>query len=355
MIISCGGTGGHFYPGLSIARYCKDEGIPVRLYVAGKHSQSQKECASGFEIEADIGRAIRLPRAKWKWPFFFLVFCWTTLTSFFYILKHRPKAVLVMGSFASVPLGLAAVMTFTPLFLHEGNTVVGRANRLLSRWARQLFLSFPIINSRLIKCRMEEIGMPIRPEIENTSKVTKEECGFKKDLPLLMVFGGSQGAMRINECLYKALPDVKEKLQLLHLTGQADNSDFIKDAQAKTEFSKVETSTDKMADYLQAADLIVCRAGASSLAEIAFFGKATIFIPLKIAAENHQFHNADLAARGDAAEIIKEDDLSPEQLAEKINTIFGDPAKQKQLAENMSNLCRKQVAQKLIKTLITSC
>ena len=141
MIISCGGTGGHFYPGLSIARECLKQNIEVRLYVAGHHSESQKAHAAGFNIPADIGKAIRLPTQKWKLPVFAIVFAWTTFTSILYLLKHRPKAVLVMGSFASVPLGLASVITCTPLFLHEGNTVVGRANRLLSKWARVLYLS----------------------------------------------------------------------------------------------------------------------------------------------------------------------------------------------------------------------
>lgn len=355
LIISCGGTGGHFYPGLSIARECKKQDIPVRLYVAGKHSKSQKDCAAGFGIEADIGRAIRLPQQKWKLPFFTLVFLWTTIISFFYLLKHKPKAVLVMGSFASVPLGLAAAMTFTPLYLHEGNTVVGRANRLLSRWGRRLFLSFPVINRDLVKCPAEEIGMPVRPEIEAFESSGKEQCGMSTGLPLIMVFGGSQGALKINNALYGSLEFIKEKFQLIHLTGQPDNSEYSAKAEAAGIAAKIETSTDKMADYFQAADLIVCRAGASSLAEIALFGKPVIFIPLKIAAENHQFHNAQVAVKADAAEIIIEDDLSAEVLANKINALLAEKDKLTRMSANMADLCRKEVAQKLVKTLITSC
>lgn len=359
MIISCGGTGGHFYPGLSIARECKNQNINVRLYVAGHHSESQKEQAAKHEIEADIGKAIRLPNQKWKLPFFAIVFGWTTLTSIFYLLRHRPRAVLVMGSFASVPLGLAAVLTFTPLFLHEGNTVVGRANRLLSRWAKALYLSFPIINARFIKCRMEETGMPIRPEIENCPKESQDECkeklGFNKELPLLLVFGGSQGAMKINNALYDSLKLTNEKFQLLHLTGQDDNSEFQKKADDADIKSSILKSSAEMQDCLRAADLIVCRAGASSLAEIAFFRKTAIFIPLKIAAENHQFHNAELALNANAGKILKEDDLTPESLAGEINNWLTEREKWQEMSQNMGSLRKVNVSQSVIKSITSSC
>ncbi len=209
LIISCGGTGGHFYPGLSIARQCLKQDLTVRLYIAGHHSQNQQKQAQNFNIQSDIGTAVRLPNKLWKWPYFLIIFSWTTFTSMIYLLRQKPKAVLVMGSFASVPLGLAAVLTFTPLFLHEGNSVVGKANRFLSRWAKKLYLSFPVINAKVVHCEMQEVGMPIRPEIENAPAETSENCktnlGFAVEKPLLLVFGGSQGAMRINNALYDSL------------------------------------------------------------------------------------------------------------------------------------------------------
>ena len=359
MIISCGGTGGHFYPGLSIARECLKQDIKVRLYVAGHHSESQKKHAANLNIEADIGKAIRLPGQKWKLPFFAIVFAWTTFTSVLYLLKHRPKAVLVMGSFASVPLGLAAAMTFTPLFLHEGNTVVGRANRLLSKWAKILFLSFPAINIRKIKCRTEEVGMPIRPEIENCEEVSQKECkkklGLDPDKLLLLVFGGSQGAMKINKALYECLDKTSKDFQLLHLTGQEDNSEFIQKAEASGIQHSILKGSQEMQDCLRAADLIICRAGASSLAEIAFFGKAALFIPLKIAAENHQFHNAEIAEKADAGKILKEDDLNADSLANEINNWLNNREKWLKMADNISGLKKINVSQSVIKSITSSC
>lgn len=358
MIISCGGTGGHFYPGLSIARECQASEKTVRLYVAGKHSVSQQQYAAKYNIEADIGKAIGFPSQKWKLPLFFLVFLWTTFTSLLYLLKHRPKAVLVMGSFASVPLGLAAVMTWTPLYLHEGNTVAGRANRLLSRFSRRLFLSFPIINSGLIKCPVDEVGMPIRPELENfdqENKKFKEKCGFDPQVPLIMVFGGSQGAMKINEALYESLGLIQAEIQLLHLTGQEDNKVYEEKARAAGVSAQIMTSTDKMGDYYMAADLIVCRSGASSLAEIALFGKPTLFIPLKIAAENHQFHNAELARKAGAAEILIEGELSGAKLASAMESLLRDKLAWGTMSEKMIGISRKNVAKTLLKTIYSSC
>ena len=359
MIISCGGTGGHFYPGLSIARECLKQDIKVRLYVAGHHSQSQKEHAASHDIAADIGKAIRLPAQKWKLPFFLIVFGWTTLTSIFYLLKHRPKAVLVMGSFASVPLGIASVVTFTPLFLHEGNTVIGKANRLLSKWARILFLSFPATNIRKVKCRNEEVGMPIRPEIENCPDESQEDCkeklGFSKDKPLLLVFGGSQGAMKINQALYDCLDNTSKDFQLLHLTGQEDNSEFTAKADTAGLKHSILKSSNNMQDCLRAADLIICRSGASSLAEIAFFEKAVLFIPLKIAAENHQYYNAEIAEKEGAAKILKEDDLSSDSLAKEINHWLQNKESWQEMASKIGGLKKLNVSQSVIKSITSSC
>ncbi|NQZ56911.1 MAG: UDP-N-acetylglucosamine--N-acetylmuramyl-(pentapeptide) pyrophosphoryl-undecaprenol N-acetylglucosamine transferase [Lentisphaeraceae bacterium] len=360
IIISCGGTGGHFYPGLSIAREFAEQGANVRLFVAGKHVVSQQKQAESFNISADCGRALRLPKAKWAYPFFMVMFAWTVLQSVFYLLQKRPKAVLVMGSFAGVPLGMATTMLGIPLYLHEGNTVVGKANRFLSRWARKLFLSFEVVNGRSVKCESTEIGMPLRPEIlkyrpDSDTKKWKEQLGFSSDLPLLMVFGGSQGAMKINKAFYESLALIKSRFQFIHLSGQQDNSYFEECARRYSINARIETSTDKMAEYIQAADLFVCRSGASSLAELIHFEKSALFIPLKIAAENHQVRNAQLAQKAGAAEILLEDELSGEVLAEYLNTWLEKPQDWHEKAGKMACLSRKSVSKTLVKSIVSAC
>ena len=359
IIISCGGTGGHFYPGLSIGREFLKNEAQVRLFVAGKHGPGQKEQAAGFGIPADTAKAIQYPKNKLMLPIFAIVFCWTTLKAVFYLIKHKPKAVLVMGSFASVPIGMAAVITGIPVFLHEGNTVIGKTNRLLSKWAKKLFLSFPAINSKSIKCPMDLTGMPIRSELtdceEAESSALKESLGFKNDKPLLLVFGGSQGAQRINENFYQALPIVEGEFQFYHLSGKDDNSEFKEAADKAGIFSKIVKSTDNMADAIRAADLIICRAGASSLAELAWFSKAALFIPLKIASENHQFHNARLAENISAGEILEEDRLCPEKIAEVLNTWLKDNSVWLEKSKNMKQLAKQDVSQTIVNSIVASC
>ena len=360
IIISCGGTGGHFYPGLSIAREFAEQGADVRLFVAGKHTASQKKQAESFDIPADVGRALRLPKQKWAYPFFAIIFFWTVVQSFIYLREQKPKAVLIMGSFAGVPLGLAAKLLGVPLYLHEGNTVVGKANRLLSRWAQKLFLSFEVVNSHLVKCKSVEVGMPLRPEIlkyesgEDT-KIWKEKLGFSNDLPLLMVFGGSQGALKINKAFYECLPLIKQKFQFIHLTGQEDNTEYQNAAHSNGVFARIETSTDKMAEYILAADMFVCRSGASSLAELIYFEKTALFIPLKIAAENHQMRNAQLAEKTGGAEILEENKLSAEALAERLNAWLESPQEWNEKASSMASLSRHSVSKTIVKSIFAAC
>lgn len=360
IIISCGGTGGHFYPGLSIGREFKKQDAKVRLFVAGKHGESQKKVAATHEIEADTAKAIQFPTNKLLLPWFAIVFTWTCVKSFFYIMKYRPSAVLVMGSFASVPLGLAAVSTRTPLFLHEGNTVIGKANRLLSKWAKKLFLSFPALNDKQLKVKTDIVGMPIRPELVNydaeESKETIKKClGFDENLPLLLVFGGSQGAQRINENFYKSLPEIKGNFQLYHLSGKEENTEFEELAKTRGIKAKIQKSTENMSDALRAADLVICRAGASSLAELAWFKKTALFIPLKIAAENHQYHNAKLAEDIGGGMILTENDISPDKIGEIVSAWLCDPAAWLIKSKKIGELAKNDVAETVAKSIVESC
>ena len=199
------------------------------------------------------------------------------------------------------------------------------------------------------------INVPNKNCPEESQEECKKKLGFEADKPLLLVFGGSQGAMKINNALYECLDKTPKSFQLLHLTGQEDNSEFIEKAEAAGIKHSILTSSSAMQDCLRASDLIVCRAGASSLAEIAFFEKATLFIPLKIAAENHQYYNAEIAEKANAAKILKEDDLSAESLSKEINDWLQNRDKWDEMAKNIAALKKLSVSQSVIKSITSSC
>jgi len=230
--ISCGGTGGHFYPGLSIAHSIQKQSYQVRLFLSGKHTEDQKMKAAKLHIDADEGPDFPWPiKGAASYPIFIILFFLAIVKSVIYLFRYRPSAVLGMGSFTSLPLGIAALLTGTDLYLHEGNTVVGRANRLLSRWAVKLFASFPLALGQQIKCPVTVCGMPLRAEILSAGQCEardisdiRNRLGFSSTKPVLFVFGGSQGAANINMKLLHCIELMEgcSRFQIIHLTGALD-------------------------------------------------------------------------------------------------------------------------------------
>ena len=253
--------------------------------------------------------------------------------------RLKPEIVLGMGSFASVPVGLAACTLRIPLVLHEGNAVTGRANRFLSRWARRLAASFAEqADKRPVRCPVTVTGFPVRPErvkaaaAATTSPSTVYLAAHKlaAGSPTLLVFGGSQGARFINALLAETLAqlpeDARHQLQLIHLTGQEDNASLREHYERRGIQAAVKKSEGDMAAAYRAATLVICRAGSSTISELALFAVPAVLIPLPSAADDHQSANARIAARNDAAILLPQPQATPDQLREIIMAWLADPA-----------------------------
>ena len=351
LIISCGGTGGHFYPGLSIARDLVTEGREVRLFLGGHHAEKQTKIAEDCEISADPAYAVRMPRGIIQLIFFPFLMALAVIKSFFYLGRHKPDAILCMGSFAGVPIGIAAKIRGVPIFLHEGNTFVGKANRLLSRWAKVLYLSFPVKNESAVQCETEITGMPLRPELlqkaEETDKNWKAHFGLNDD-PVILVFGGSQGALKINNAFKESVTNLPKPFQIIQLTGLTAPEEYEAFYQENKITAVVKRSYEDIGEIFHAADLAVCRAGASSLAEMAVYKTPAIFIPLAIAADGHQQTNAELASEIDGGLIITEAELSEKKLTEEISGLLNNLKKREEMAANISKLAKPQAAHAVI-------
>ena len=336
LVITCGGTGGHFFPGLSIAREQMRRGGKVLLLLSGKNSVAQSAIAQEYDIPCEVLK--NMPSPSIKHP----LNCWRFVTGLIAgfckarkILKQeRPQAVLGMGSFASLPVAWAAKSLRLPIFLHDGNARIGKANRFLSRYAKVLATAFPTVNSNKVRCKCVVSGMPIRPELkQNTlSKVEavktlngKFESSLEADYFTVLLFGGSQGARKLNNVFGEAMNRLAEKysnVQLIHLSGSGEfNTMAAFHAEEKYPVLLLASLSEMHLAY-SAADLVIARSGGSSVAEINAFGKYALVVPYPFAAELHQDDNANYLKTLGAAEIIKNDALTVEQAFAALEKLY---------------------------------
>lgn len=335
LAISCGGTGGHFYPGLAVAREFKEKGGDVLLVIGGKNAPEQSKIADSYEIpNIQVKASAPGPRPLSAMRFFFNFFSGkrAAMEGF---RKQGTQALLCMGSFASIPPAFAAKKLHIPIFLHDGNARLGKANKFLSRYARALALSFPSPDAGKCRCPSIFTGMPLRSELKNTSctkaaalaKINKK-YGTQLDpsSPVLLAFGGSLGAASLNRAVLTllSLPGA-EKLQFIHLAGKGKKEELEEAYKAFPGKKLLLESSNEMLYMYSAADLIVCRAGGSTVAESACFGKYTVLVPYPYAAEDHQFDNASYLAQGGGASIVRDDGLLAEKLGKIVSSFLSSP------------------------------
>lgn len=336
LAISCGGTGGHFYPGLAIARQCKENGGNPLLLIGGKNAPSQSKIADSFGIP-NIQLAASPPSIRPMGFFrFVLNFFKGRRSSLAAFRQHGTQALLCMGSFASLPPAFAAKKAHIPIFLHDGNARLGKANKFLSRYAKALALSFPSPDAQKCHCPSIFTGMPLRSEIKN-GIVSKEEAlcrirekyavSFDPAQPVILAFGGSLGAASLNQAVLSllTLPGA-EKLQFIHLAGKGKKEALEKDYSSFKGRKLLLESSNEMQLFYSAADLYISRAGGSTVAESACFGKYAFLIPYPFAAEDHQFDNASFLAESGGASIIRDDALLAEKLQKNISSFLSCPA-----------------------------
>jgi UDP-N-acetylglucosamine--N-acetylmuramyl-(pentapeptide) pyrophosphoryl-undecaprenol N-acetylglucosamine transferase len=323
IVIACGGTGGHLFPGLAVAQQFVRRNCEVTLIVSEKEIDQQAlQNVWGMEI-------VKLPAVGLtgkNYPKFFFTF----IKSFFAAKKlfkaKPPQAVIGMGGFTSAPPALAGILSKVPTFLHESNAVPGRANRWLSHLANRVFVGFSHAVSQFTGCDVVDIGMPVRaqftPRDPGASRTT---LGLDPALPTLLIMGGSQGAKAINDLVLGSLPQLMKLLpefQYLHLTGTQDE-DRVRQIYERFAPGKfcVKPFLPEMQLALSAATVAISRAGASSLAEIAALRVPTILIPYPAATDNHQHVNAQEYLRTGAARVLEQAEATPELLAQLVVTL----------------------------------
>ena len=338
VIIACGGTGGHLFPGLAVAEALISRQHHVRLLVSDKVVDrtalaTSTICSGPSRLDARPVSAV-----GWDGSRRLIRFCHrlakATKDCADIYGEFEPDAVLGMGGFTTAPAMLAARWRGTRALIHESNAVPGKANRWVGRWAEHVALGMAECARFFGRSHVTVTGTPIRSALRH-GKVAeaRKQLGLEDGRLTILVAGGSQGAHAINDAMACALPRLvewKERIQFVHLSGTSDES-YMRDAYEKNEqVAKVMSFCNQMELAYSAADLVIGRSGAATLTEIAAFELPSILIPFPQAAGDHQLHNARAFQRAGAARLIEQEQLSPlhatagERLAGTIMELLND-------------------------------
>ncbi len=316
VLIMAGGTGGHVFPALAVAKVLRDRGVDVVWLGVPGSMEARLVPAHGFPIEWVQVAGIR-GKGVFAWVLAPLRIAKAVLQAMSVLRRIKPRAVLGAGGYVSGPGGIAAWLLGIPLYIHEQNAVAGMTNRWLAKLATQVLQAFP--GSFAASVHATTIGNPVRADIAAIPPPAQRFAG-REARARLLVFGGSQGARRLNEVLPQALARLAPETvpQVRHQTGER-GLQATRSAYAQTRIdAEVLPFIDDMAKAYAWADLAVCRAGAMTVAELQAAGLGAVFIPLPIATDDHQTKNAEVMVREGAARLIPESDLTPEVLGDLI-------------------------------------
>jgi len=345
VVIAAGGTGGHLFPGIAVAReFRARRRAAVTFLTTPKSISPQILDRYGFAWEAVSSRALKgeglLSRGRTL-----LGLPTAVLAARARLKALNPHLVLGMGGYAAGPVGVAAWLLGIPLALHEQNALPGATNRWLARLARKIFLSFPASRDFFPPEKAIWTGNPIRPEFFAPGPP-------RADSPFtILITGGSQGAHALNLAALAALPllaGLQDRLAFLHLTGEADREAVAATYREHGFAAQVAAFSPEMPDLMRPAHLLVCRAGASTLAELTAMGRAAILVPYPFAANNHQEFNARFLADAGAAEIILNKDFTGEIFAGKINQFLSAPESLARMEAASRGLAKPDAAQEIV-------
>jgi len=346
-VIAGGGTGGHLFPGIAVAEAFteREEGNEV-LFIGTERGIEVRVLADGkFPLKTIRampfkGRPLsRKIRALGSIP--------SAVSEALSVLKDfRPQLVLGVGGYASGPVLLAAYLLGIKRAIHEQNMVPGMTNRILKWFSQLIFVSFEETTCYFPKKKTRVTGNPIRKEFFRCSRKQP-----KRDRFTVLVFGGSAGAHRINEAMGEALDSlqrVKSSLRFIHQTGREDLEFVSRGYREKGFDALVKPFFEDMVAQYQASDLILCRAGASTIAELAVCGKGAILIPYPFAAHQHQLINAQRLVGLGAARMIEDKDLNGPSLAQAILHLQSHPEEMRRMEEAMEQVGRPKAAQEIV-------
>jgi UDP-N-acetylglucosamine--N-acetylmuramyl-(pentapeptide) pyrophosphoryl-undecaprenol N-acetylglucosamine transferase len=347
VVIAGGGTGGHLYPGIALAKAIMKHDADIQVTFVGTQQgiESRVLPREGFPLKTilsggllgkkGIGRLI-----NWlKLPV-------SILQSMGYLLMNRPRLVVGVGGYVSGPVTLSAWVLRIPVLIHEQNTVPGATNRWLSKIANKVAITFEMSKKYFPAHKVEETGNMVREEFTEA----KEANVPTAEKFTVLILGGSQGAQSINHALLDALDilePVKDRFHFIHQTGQSDEAKVQAGYEHKGFSADAQAFIYDMVDQYRKASLIICRSGATTLAEVTALGIPSVLVPYPFAAHNHQEHNARALESNGAARIILDKDVNGELLAGIILDSIEHPEALREMGNKSFQMGRRDATERV--------
>ncbi|MEK7658297.1 MAG: undecaprenyldiphospho-muramoylpentapeptide beta-N-acetylglucosaminyltransferase [Patescibacteria group bacterium] len=363
IVFTGGGTGGHIFPIIAIAReirriYSKKD---LEFYYIGPKDELNLILLSqeDFKIKTIISGKIRRYFSFQNFIDILLKIPFGFLQSLFFILIIKPDLVFSKGGSGSISVALGAKILGIPLFLHESDISPGLSNRIASRWAKKIFTSFPKTEYFSLD-KTILTGNPIRKELlEGDSKRAGELFDLTFQKPIVLFLGGSQGAEAINDFVIRIFNELLKDFELIHICGR----DKLKETEAESEVVINEDlkkyyhplaflDEEKLKHAYRAADFIISRSGSGFIFEIAALGKPSILIPLPSAAANHQAKNAYAYSETGATLVIEQDNLTPNFFLEKFRSLFLHPEKLEEMKEKALKFSKPFAAKAIAREIL---
>lgn len=355
IIIAGGGTGGHLFPGIAVANEFKNmfPEVNILFVTAGREIESQILEKAGFRQEC-----LNVEGLKGKGMVSFLVSLFKLPVSLFQsigiIKRFSPDIIMGVGGYSSGPLCLSGKLMRVPVVIHEQNSYPGFTNRILSRIVDRIFISFDESREHFPSGRFYMAGNPVRDIFMSGAKLLDRQ----KDVFTIFVTGGSQGAVAVNSVFIEALDIMKAKginPVVIHHAGQYDYERVVKEYSDRGLKGEISAFIDDIPKAYESADIFIGRAGAGTIFELAAMGRPAILIPLPTSANNHQVLNAMALVKAGGAEMMMQNELDGEKLAEKLIEFMNNRDLLLEMAENSKRVARlnaaKVIAEQMIKLI----
>lgn len=349
-MIAGGGTGGHIYPALTIAKAIQQLNKNWEIEFVGTPDGLESKIIpkEGFKINLISVGKLNYSGSVLKKLLTLVKLPWGFIKCLALIIEKKPVLVLGVGGYASGPFVLASSIMGVPTALWEPNAHPGLTNRLLARFVRKCFVVFDEAKKHLKARSYMTVGIPVRDEIENLQNSKPSSS----DKFRILIFGGSQGARAINQTVRDMILKYSwEDVEFVHQTGILDFKN-INESYQGIKNVKAQEYIYNMGELYTWADLVICRAGAGTVAEIAAAQKCAIMIPLPWAADNHQKKNAEALVEKSAGVMLEQKELTPESLYEKIIELKSKPELREKMSHNVKSFFQPQAAKKMAEQIV---